>query len=320
MEYRRLGSSDLEVSVVGLGTNNFGRRLDDLNEATRIVHAAIDGGVNLLDTADDYGGNHRSEEFIGHAIKGRRGQVLIATKVGNAVGDRPENDGIAGSYILRAIDASLRALGTDDVDLYQVHHPDEHTPLDETLRALEETVRAGKVRYVGCSNFSGAQIAEAAKIAVQAGVHSFVSEQPHYNMLVRGVEREVLPACAEHGLGVLPYYPLAGGFLTGKYRRDEAVPEGTRFDIAENQRLRWFSDENFDLLEALEEFSRVRGHAIVDLAFAWLLANPLVGSVIAGASRAEQVTANVAAGQWTLTADEKAELDGLLAASPSTYG
>ena len=224
MEYRHLGSSGLEVSALGLGVNNFGRRMADPERAKQIVRACVDAGVNFFDTSDDYGGDHASERFLGEAIKGMRDQVLIATKIGNPMGPGPNQTGASRHWIMQGIDASLHALGTDYVDLYQIHNPDPNTPLEETLRALDDLVRSGKVRYVGCSNYSAWETCEAMWLSQTRNLSPFVSTQPLYNMLDRSIEDELVPFCARYGLGILPYYPLAGGFLTGKYRRGQPPP------------------------------------------------------------------------------------------------
>ena len=312
MEYRRLGSSELNVSAVGLGANNFGGRMDDPDTAVRIIHTAVEHGINLIDTADHYGGDHRSEEFIGRAIKGMRSDVLIATKVGRPIGEGPDGQRISRRHITETLEASLRALGTDYIDLYQIHRPDPDTPAQETLRALDDAVLAGKVRYVGCSNYAAWQACEAAWVSRTDGLAAFVSVQNLYSMLDRDVEGELMPFCREYDVGFLPYYPLAGGFLTGKYRRGEPVPAGTRMALAAGQARRWLTEPNFDLLDRLEAFCAERDRSVADLAFAWLLASPQVSSVIAGASRPEQVAANAASAEWALADDEKAEVDAIL--------
>ena len=313
MEYRRLGNSGLKVSVIGLGTNNFGRRMDDVDNAARIIHTAVEHGVNLLDTADVYGGDHRSEEFIGRAVKGMRSQVLIATKVGRPMDDGPNSRGASRLRIIQGLDASLRALGVDYIDLFQIHGADPHTPIEETLRALDDVVRSGKVRYIGCSNYSSWQLCEALWVSRTQHLEPFVSEQPLYNMLEREIESDLVPFCQKYSIGILPYYPLAGGFLTGKYRRGEPIPEGSRMALSSYLAGRYLKATNFDLIDRLQQFSEERGHPIVDLAFAWLLANHQISSVIAGASSPEQVKTNVLAGDWQLTTAEKEEVDHILA-------
>jgi aryl-alcohol dehydrogenase-like predicted oxidoreductase len=301
METRRIGS--LEVSVVGLGCNNFGKRLDAAATA-RVVDAALDAGVNFLDTADMYGGT-KSEEFLGRALAGRWDRVVIATKFGWPLDETRK--GAKAGYVKRAVEDSLRRLGTDRIDLYQLHRPDPDTPIAETLGALADLVREGKVREIGCSNFSAAQLEEAERAA--AGGPRFASVQNEYSLLRRDAEEEVLPACERLGLAFLPYFPLANGLLTGKYRRGRPLPEGTR--LAEPGRPA-LDERLLDTVERLLAFAEERGHTLLELAFGYLLARPEVASVIAGATRPEQVRANAAASAWTLTAEERAALAGLL--------
>lgn len=307
MQYRQLGNSGLQVSAVGLGANNFGGRVDAERTKT-VVHAALDSGVNLIDTSNSYG-NGLSEEFIGRALKGRRGQAVIATKVSSRVGDGPNQSGNSRKHVFDQVDVSLRKLGTDYIDLYQIHWWDPNTPIEETLRALDDLIRAGKVRYAGCSNFSAWQVCESHWTARALGINGFASVQPRYSMLRREIEAELLPFCEKYGVGVLPYYPLENGFLTGKYRRGQPAPAGTRL-AADDRGV--FTERNFDILERLESFCSERGRSILELAFAWLLANPRVGSVIAGATRPEQIRANAAAADWALSADELNEVNEIL--------
>jgi aryl-alcohol dehydrogenase-like predicted oxidoreductase len=308
VKYQHLGRSGLEVSIVGLGTNNFGRRCD-LDQTKDVVHSAIDAGINLLDTANSYGGG-LSEEYIGHAVEGHRHEVVIATKFASPVGEGPMLRGASRQHIVGAVEDSLRRLDTDYIDLYQVHMPDPHTPLEETMRALDDLVRAGKVRYLGNSNFAGWQIAASHWVAQTHNLTPFISAQPQYNLLDRSVEQEVVPACNEYGLGILPFFPLSSGFLTGKYRRGQEPPEGTRLAGSPTAE-RTLNDSNFDKLEPLEQFAEARGHTILELAIGWLASLPHVGSVIAGATSAEQVAQNVAAAAWELDADELAEVDSI---------
>ena len=309
MEYRQLGKSGLQVSVIGLGANNFGRRVDAQGTATVISHA-LDVGINLIDTSNSYGGT-LSEEYVGRALKGRRDEAIIATKVSSRMGDGPNRAGNSRQHIIVEVENSLRRLDTDFIDLYQIHWVDPNTPIEETLRTLDDLVRQGKVRYTGCSNFSAWQVCEAIWTSKTKGLTSFASVQPAYSMLNRGIESELVPFCDEYGVGILPYYPLANGFLTGKYRRGQEAPQGTR--LAENDRG-MFTDKMFDVLEGLEAFSGERGHTMLDLAFAWLLAVPAISSVIAGATKAEQVIANSKAAGWHLTSDDMGQIDTLLAA------
>ena len=308
MEYQHLGRSGLEVSAVGLGTNQFGRRCD-LDQTRAIVHRALDLGITLLDSADIYG-EGLSEEYIGRAIEGHRHEVVVATKFSMPMGEGPMRRGASRSYMMNAVEDSLRRLGTDYIDLYQVHFPDPDTPLEETMRALDDLVRDGKVRYIGNSNFAGWEIAASYWIAQIHHLTPFISAQPAYNLLDRGVEQEVVPACKQYGLGILPFFPLASGFLTGKYRRDQDPPDGTRL-AASPMSGRILNDSNFDKLEALEQFAQARGRTILELSIGWLASQPHVGSVIAGATRPEQVEQNVAAAAWSLDAEELAEVDSI---------
>ncbi|MEV4344957.1 aldo/keto reductase [Actinoplanes sp. NPDC049596] len=313
MSYRRLGPSGLVVSVVGIGCNNFGRKLDA--DGTReVVDAAIDAGITLFDTADIYGTPHgASEECLGAALKGRRDEVVVATKFGmNMEGLNGNDFGARGSrrYIVRAVEASLRRLETDYIDLYQMHEPDPATPIDETLAALDDLVRSGKVRYLGHSNFAGYQIADADWTARAAGHTPFISAQNRYSLLQREVETEVVPACEHFGLGLLPFFPLDSGLLSGKYKRGETPAAGTRLSLDRYQRFLDAAD--WDKIEALTAFGAERGHSLLDVAIAGLAARPAVTSVIAGATSAEQVQANAAAGAWEFSAEDVAALDQLL--------
>ncbi len=307
MQYRQLGTSGLQVSAIGLGTNNFGRRLDAAATET-VVHAALDAGVNMIDTSNSYGSGY-SEEFIGRALNGRRHEAVIATKVSSRVSDGPNNAGNSRKHIYDQVDVSLRKLRTDYIDLYQIHWWDPNTPIEETLRALDELIRVGKVRYAGCSNFAAWQVCESHWTAKTLGINEFVSMQPHYSMLYRKPEEEMIPFCEKYGIGILPYYPLENGFLTGKYRRGKPAPDGTRLSEGDRGTL---TSENFDILEGLEAFASERGHTILELAFAWLLASPMVSSVIAGATRVEQVEANATSASWSLTAKEVEEVNAIL--------
>jgi aryl-alcohol dehydrogenase-like predicted oxidoreductase len=314
MSYRRLGPSGLVVSVVGLGCNNFGRKLDA--DGTRaVVDAAVEAGINLFDTADIYGTPHgASEEQLGAALKGRRDEIVLATKFGmDMEGMNGPDRGARGSrsYIIRAVEASLRRLDTDYIDLYQMHAPDPATPIDETLSALDDLVRSGKVRYLGNSNFAGWQIADADWTARAAGRTPFISAQNQYSLLQRDVETEVLPACEHFGLGFLPFFPLDSGLLSGKYRRGEKPAEGTRLALERYQR--WLDGADWDKIEALSAYGAERGHSLLDVAIAGLASRPAVTSVIAGATTPDQVHANAAAATWELTAEDPAALNNLLA-------
>jgi aryl-alcohol dehydrogenase-like predicted oxidoreductase len=315
METRSIGK--LEVSVVGIGCNNFGGRIDEA-ATKRVVDAALDAGITLFDTADVYGGT-LSEEFLGRSLGSRRDDVLIATKFGAPI-DEARPGGANAPYIRRAIDDSLRRLGTDRIDLYQLHFPDAATPFEETLGALDELVREGKVREIGGSNFSSEQIDETARISADHGVAPFRSVQNEYSLLRRGPERfGVLDACERNGLGFIPYFPLASGVLTGKYRRNAAPPVGTRLaGMPAERRDDALSDKVFDRVEALDVYAKDHGHTLLELAIAWLLARPTVTSVIAGATKPDQVHANAAAASWTLTDDDLREVDAVIDAAKSS--
>ena len=307
MKVRRLGNSGLKVSVVGLGCNNFGMRIDQA-QTQGVVDAAIDAGITLFDTADVYGGT-QSEVMLGKALGARRHDIILATKFGMPVGQDPKKRGGSRKWIMTSVEDSLRRLGTDYIDLYQHHQPDADTPIDETLRALDDLVSQGKVRYLGNSNYTGWQIADADWSA--AGQTRFVSAQNLYSLLERDVEREVLPACEHFGLGFLPFFPLASGLLSGKYKRGVAAPEGTRLAAWGARGQAAMSDANFDKVEALEAWAAERGHTILELAFAWLLGHEVVSSVIAGATSAEQVRNNAATAGWRLTPEEVTEVSKL---------
>ncbi len=306
---QRLGRSGLAVSVVGLGTNNFGMKLD-LDQSRAVVHAALDQGINLFDTSDSYGD---SEERLGEILQGRRDDVVIATKFGSDVRRLGQDNGVdwgaRGSrrYIRRAVESSLRRLRTDWIDLYQIHRPDPSTPMEETLSALDDLVHEGKVRYLGHSNFSGWQVADAEWIARTGHLERFVSAQNEYSLLERKVEVDLVPALEHYEIGLLPFFPLASGLLTGKYRRGEATPEGSRIQAWKRESV--LTSDTFDVLERLEGFARERSITILHVAIGGLAAKPTVSSVIAGATSREQVVANVEAGGWEPTADEVAEID-----------
>ena len=311
MRYRSLGDSGLLVSVSGLGCNNFGRRLD-VPGTRAVVDAALDSGVTLLDTAEMYGAAGRSEEILGEVLAGRRDQVVLATKFGHQGYDM-RYGAAAGAkggrgYIRRAVEASLRRLRTDYIDLYQLHTPDPVTPIGETLRALGELVTEGKVRYIGHSNLTGWQIADAAHAAREAAAEPFVSAQNQWSLLERGTEAEVVPAARHFGLGVLPYFPLANGLLTGKVRRGQAAPKDSRLATREG----YITDEKLDRVEALISWAADHGLTVLDVAIGGLAAQPGCASVIAGATSPEQVKANVMAAEWVPSAEELAEIDTLL--------
>ena len=302
MRTRVLGEGGPEVSVVGLGTNNFGGRID-YEQSLAVIDAALDAGVTLIDTADIYG-QGTSEEFIGRALAGRRDRVLIATKFGKPMDEQPEERRGNPDYIRWAVEGSLRRLRTDVIDVYQLHEPDPATPIEETLGALNDLVHEGKVRWIGSSNFSAEQIEAAEEVSRGAGLHRFVSAQNEYSLAVRGAEDDVLPVCEKLEIGFLPYFPLASGLLTGKYRRGEEATEGRLAG-------RTIPDERWDRVEALESFADARGVSLLDVAVGGLLATPAVTSVIAGATKPEQVRANAAAGEWEPGADDLEELRAL---------
>lgn len=315
MEARTLGRTKLEVSAIGLGCNNFGLRMDPAQTRT-VVDRALELGVTLFDTADRYGNPPgTSETFLGKALGERRKNIVLASKFGNPMDDSGTMQGASRRYIRIAVEASLRRLNTEWIDIYQMHRPDPATPIEETLRALEDLVREGKVRHAGCSQFSAAQILEAHRTAGVAGVTGIVSAQNQYNLLARGAERDFLPAVRECGIGFIPFYPLAGGLLTGKYRRG-AIPEGTRFATPRAQEARLLTDERWPILERLQQFCGERGRSMLELAVNWLLARPGVVSVIAGATKPEQVEQNVKAAGWKLSEHDIAELDRITLSDP----
>jgi aryl-alcohol dehydrogenase-like predicted oxidoreductase len=313
MEYRQLGGSGLRVSVVGLGGNTFGRFCDEAASA-RVIHGALDLGVNHVDTADIYS-RGVSETHVGKAIAGRRDEVVVATKVGGAFGEGPNGKGLSFARVIQSCEGSLRRLGTDYVDLYYLHMPDPLTPLEETMRAFDHLVREGKVRYVGISNHAAWQVGDALTICDRRGYQAPTVTQSPYSMLDRRVESELVPFCRAHHMGIVPYSPLAGGLLTGKYHRGEPIPSGVRgYDNPNFQRQ--LTDRNFGLVERLEGFARGQGHSVGELAVAWLLSSPEVCSVIAGATKPEQVEANAAAAAWKLSDDERQAVGSIL--EPST--
>jgi aryl-alcohol dehydrogenase-like predicted oxidoreductase len=311
MEYRNLGNSGLKVSVLGLGANNFGWWIDEKRSST-VIDRALELGINFIDTADWYD-NGRSEKYIGSTLKGRRTEVLIATKFSQPMGEGPNDRGGSRWYIKRAAEASLKRLHTDYIDLYQMHHPDPATPIEETLQALDDLVKEGKVRYIGCSNFNGWQLSEAMWTSQVNSLNSFVTVQPRYNLFERQIEQELIPCCKAHKVGVIPWGPLAGGFLTGKYRRGEQPPPPARGKSPAKAFTELYNavitDANWERLGKLVAFAKSRGHKVSELAIAWLLSLPWVCSVIAGATRPEQLDANLAGTRWKLTAEEVAQVE-----------
>ena len=310
MEHRRIGSSGLYVSEVGLGCNNFGGRLD--RAATeRVVHSALDHGITLFDTADIYGGSD-SEVFVGCGLGSRRNDVVVATKFGLPMGEGLLMKGGSRRYIVNAVEASLSRLRTDYIDLYQMHFPDPATPIEETLRTLDDLITQGKVRYIGCSNFLGYQIADADWTASTHHLNRFVSAQNHMNLFERAVIPEIIPACKHFGLGQLPYFPLASGLLTGKYERDVPPPVNARLSTGSRAAQAALSASNFDRLDALTAFAKERSKSLIELAFGWLLSFPEVASVIAGATSDRQIESNVENSTLRLNASEMAEISKLL--------
>jgi aryl-alcohol dehydrogenase-like predicted oxidoreductase len=310
MEYRRLGNSGLKVSEIGLGGNNFGGRADK-ETSIEIINHALEMGINFIDTAEMYA-QGRSEELVGQAVKGKRSQVIIATKFGHYATVGLTEQGGSRSYIMKAVDASLRRLNADYIDLYYFHSPDAETPIQETLRTLDTLIQAGKVRYIGCSNFATWQISEAAWTSKVHNLESFIAVQPKYNLLDRSIEQELVPCCQTHGIGVVPWGPLASGFLTGKYHRGREIPSGMRLAKPFPIYSDILTNTNFDKLAKLEAFANERGHSVGELAIAWLLSHPWLGSVIAGVMNVEQLSANVAAVTWKLTTEDKVEIDKIL--------
>lgn len=309
MEYRPLGASGLRVSVIGLGGNTFGRYTDEAATA-RIVDAALDAGVNFFDTANIYNSGV-SEEHLGKALKGRREQAIIATKAGMRMGNGPNDTGSSRKHLISCAHASLRRLQTDYIDVFQIHAFDPRTPLEESLSALNDLVRSGDARYIGCSNYDAWRMTRALWISDRHGWAPFISSQPEYNMLSRDIERELIPACLELGVGIIPYSPLAGGVLTGKYAGG-AAPEGTR-GYHNPQFAERLTPATLQVVASLNDWATGHGHSVGELALAWLAARPAVATVIAGVTRPEQVIANVAAGEWRLSAGELEEIDTLLA-------
>jgi aryl-alcohol dehydrogenase-like predicted oxidoreductase len=306
MEFRSVGpkgGEKMQVSLVGLGCNAFGRRIGE-KESVAVVHAALDAGITFFDTAESYG-DGKSESWLGKGLAARRKDVVIATKFGWGRLHAPAKGGGSRANIAKAVEGSLKRLGTDWIDLYQLHKPDTSTPIAETLDALDDLVKAGKVRHIGCSNFSGAQLAEAAQVAASRKRMPFVTAQNEYNVLDRAIEGDLLPVCRANGVLILPYYPIARGLLTGKYHRGKAAPKGSRLEGA-------LSDADFATLEALETFAGERGHSMLELAMSWLGFMPETASVIAGASRPEQPAQNAAALCWRMTAEERAGIDRIV--------
>lgn len=309
MQYRNLGRSGLKVSAIGLGTNQFGGKVDQAG-VNEIIDGALDLGINLIDTADVYQ-QGRSEERLGVALKGKWDKVVLATKAFHPTGEGPNDKGVSRVHIVHAVEASLTRLQSDHIDLYQMHRWDVDTPIEETLRALDDLVRSGKVRYVGASNYMAWQLAHANLLAEVRNWTPFVSIQNHYHMFERDLEREMIPYCNAHNVGILPFFPLAGGFLTGKYRRGEDAPVGSRGESSPYVQA-YMTPANYDALEGLVAWAEARDHTMTELAHAWLLAQPKVSSVISGATQLSHVQRNAKGADWSLTADELAEVNGIL--------
>ena len=308
MEHRHIGRSGLRVSVVGLGCNNFAGRID-LEATRRVIHKAIDAGITLFDTADAYGNRGGSEDFMGQVLGERRKDIVLATKFALPMDDAETLKGGSRRYIMTAVEASLRRLRTDWIDLYQLHRPDPDTPIEETLRALDDLIRQGKVRYIGCSNLPAWEVVEARWTSKACSLNPFISCQDEYSLVVRDIERELVPAMQAYGMGLLPFFPLASGFLTGKYQRNAPMPEGSRLATTPRFQDRYATERNWAIVEGLSAFAQARGRTMLELAFSWLAAQPFVSSVIAGATKPEQIEANVRAVAWKLTRDELAEID-----------
>ena len=310
MDYRRLGHSGLWVSAVGIGCNNFGAKCDEA--ATRaVVHACLDAGITLFDTADMYGNRGGSETLLGRILGHHRKDIVLASKFGLPMGEGPYLNGAGRHYIMRAVEDSLRRLRTDHLDLYQVHRPDPATPIEETLRALDDLVRDGKVRYVGCSNFAGWQLTEAEWAARAGGTVRFISAQNEYSLVDRRIEGDLVPAANAYGVGILPYFPLANGLLTGKYQRNHAMPDGARMTERPTRAEEVLTDRNWTIAEKVADYAAARGHSLLEAAIGWLASQDHVPSVIAGATTAEQVAQNAAAADWRMTAEEIADINAL---------
>lgn len=311
MRKRRLGKSSLEVSVVGLGCNNFG--ILDIESSRKVVDRAIDSGITLFDTADIYGNRGGSEEQLGQILGARRKDIVLATKFGMAMDDEADKARASRGYIMNAVEASLKRLRTDRIDLYQLHTPDPKTPLDETLRALDDLVKQGKVRAIGCSNLPAEGIDDAAAISSRNGLAAFATAQDEYSLVMRDAERDLIPAIEANGMSLLPYFPLASGLLTGKYKHGTEIPAGTRYARGTRFSDRYMNEQNWAIVEKLNAFCAARSRTLLELAFSWLLSHDCLASVIAGATRPEQIDQNVKAASWELTPEERAEIDRLSA-------
>lgn len=313
MRTRALGSSGLQVSELGLGCNNFGGRLDEAGTRA-VVDAALDAGINFFDTADSYGNRGGSETLLGKILGARRNDVILATKFGSPMREGAPRRDASRRYIMHAVEASLRRLHTEWIDVYWLHWPDSLTPMDETLRALDDLIHAGKVHYIGACNLAAWQMVDAEWIARELGVNHFICAQNEFSLVQRDATKELLPALSAHGLSLVPYFPLASGLLTGKYHRDAALPEGSRFAHEAFKRLgdRYLTEANWECIEKLDAWCKTHGYGLLQLAFAWLLAHREVASVIAGATQPGQIAQNAKAVEWQLDADMLVEVDALL--------
>jgi aryl-alcohol dehydrogenase-like predicted oxidoreductase len=312
VEQRNLGRSGLIVSTVGLGCNNFGGRIDAA--ATRaVVHRALDLGINFFDTSDTYGEHGASEEYLGRALAGRRQEIVLASKFARPMDGSGRLQGASRRYIMSAVEDSLRRLNTDYIDLYYQHIEDPRTPIEETLRALDDLVHQGKVRYIACSTLTAWQVVEAQWTSIHCGVARYIACQERYNLLERELDDQLMPVIRSYGLGLVPFSPLANGLLTGKYRRNATMPAGARLTTAPRAAERYLSERNWTMVERLTDFCAARGRSLLELAFSWLLHRPGVASVIAGATSPEQVAANVGAAEWALSREDMDEIDRLTA-------
>ncbi len=320
MDFRHVGRSGLKVSTLGIGCNNFGARLDEA-ASLKVIHAALDAGVNFFDTADVYplGNSGASEEILGRGLGSRRRDIVVATKFGLPMDRLSKAPNGSRRYLIEAAEASLKRLGADYIDLYQVHFPDRHTPIEETLRTMDDLVRQGKVRYIGVSNMPTWEVVDSLHASDRMGTEKFISSQNQYSLLAREVEAELLPALSRHGLGLLPFFPLASGLLSGKYRRNVAMPQGARLTKSQQLADIFLNDANFEIVERLEGFCQLRGVTMLQLAFRWLLARECVPSVIAGASTPEQVAQNAAAVDGALSVEDMAEIDKLAGNAPRLF-
>lgn len=309
MDYKTLGHSGLKVSVAGLGCNNFGAKCDQA-ETSAIVHKALDLGLTFFDTANMYSAG-QSEKLLGVALDGHRKDIVIATKFRMSMGDGPYDQGASRRHIMIAVEDSLKRLGTDYIDLYQIHFPDDETPIEETLDALNDLAHAGKVRYIGCSNFAGWQLVEANRIAKERGWTEFISAQNHYSLLERTIEQELVPAAKAYGVGILPYFPLACGMLTGKYKRSQPMPNDSRLALREGLSEMFATQENFDITEKLETFAKDKGKTLLDVAIGWLANQDYIPSVIAGATSPQQIASNIEAANWKMSQEEISEVSHL---------